>query len=373
MATVPHPVPSRRTHNIAALYGHDDDTLVAWQRACVQAAEARRGQHDEDRLRKALTLAQDGHVEVADDGSAVVTSGQTPYHVQADGACHCPDFARRRVTGKHALAVQLHQHALDLLWVPEEPLAAPLPGAGPPKAWTPPPAPSPPSPPTARHSAAWDVHEAPVSSCVKIRVGAFEWTHTMRGADDAELHTRLRACVPTFREVVAALDALQAEREAAKAAPVPLPAAPATPAPAFPQADLPALLQQAVQQALAAANGQAPSTPQRPAKPKTGDQATGVCSLHTVGMEPHDNERGSWYSHWLPEDERHCKGRRSARTRAGRRPCPPPGEGAPMTLRIERYGTSRFWALYEGPDLVVVTVYKRGMCRETACGNVEIP
>ena len=31
-----------------------------------------------------------------------------------------------------------------------------------------------------------------------------------------------------------------------------------------------------------------------------------------------------------------------------------------MTLRIERYGNSRFWALYEGKDLVVVTVYKRG-------------
>jgi len=129
MATVPHLVPSRTAHAIAALYGHDDDTLVAWQRACAQAAETRRGQHDEDRLRKALTLAQDGHVEVEDDGSAVVTSGQTPYHVQADGSCHCPDFARRRVTCKHALAVQLHQHALDLLWVPEEPLAAPLPGS----------------------------------------------------------------------------------------------------------------------------------------------------------------------------------------------------------------------------------------------------
>jgi hypothetical protein len=91
------------------------------------------------------------------------------------------------------------------------------------------------------------------------------------------------------------------------------------PAAAVPQADLQALLQQAVQQALAAAaNGQAPSTPapaapsngQRQAKPKPGDQATGFCSLHNVAMEPHENERGSWYSHWLPEDERHCKGRR---------------------------------------------------------------
>ena len=29
-------------------------------------------------------------------------------------------------------------------------------------------------------------------------------------------------------------------------------------------------------------------------------------------------------------------------------------------LRIVRYGTSRVWALYDGQDLVVVTVYKRG-------------
>jgi len=164
--------------------------------------------------------------------------------------------------------------------------------------------------PKPRHSAAWDVHEAPVSSCFKIRVGAFEWTHTMRASDDAERHTRVQAFVPTFRAVVAALDALQAEREAAKAAP----AAPAV----LPQPDLQALLQQAVQQALAAANGQAPSTPppaapstgQRQAKAKTGDQATGLCSLHHVAMEHRENERGSWYSHWLTEEERHCKGRR---------------------------------------------------------------
>jgi hypothetical protein len=29
-------------------------------------------------------------------------------------------------------------------------------------------------------------------------------------------------------------------------------------------------------------------------------------------------------------------------------------------LQIVHYGTTRFWALYDGPDLVVVTVYKRG-------------
>lgn len=31
-----------------------------------------------------------------------------------------------------------------------------------------------------------------------------------------------------------------------------------------------------------------------------------------------------------------------------------------MTLRMERYGTSRYWAIYDGPELVVVTLYKRG-------------
>jgi hypothetical protein len=135
----------------------------------------------------------------------------------------------------------------------------------------------------------------------------------MRASDDAELHTRLQTFLPTFREIAAALEALHAEREAAKAAPAPL-----APQPPSAPADLQALLQQAVQQALAAANGQAhgtpppavPSTGQRPAKAKTGDQATGFCSLHHVAMEHRENERGSWYSHWLPAEERHCKGRR---------------------------------------------------------------
>jgi len=311
MATVAHSAPSRLTHLNAALYGVEDDTLLAWQRFCTQAAEALHPQPDAERLSKALALAQGGHVEVEDDGFAVVTSGTKLYHVQADGICDCPDYQHRGTPCKHVLAVLIHTKAQEL--VAPSPVKVPASAApsAPAKA---------PRPAKPRSSAAWDVHEAPVSSCFKIRVGAFEWTHTMRATDDAELHTRVQAFVPTFREVVAALDALQAEREAAKAAPaVPVqpPAAPAT----LPQADLQALVQQAVQQALAAQgspNGQAPSTPppaapstpQRQAKPKTGDQATGVCSLHNVGMEHHENERGSWYSHWLPEEERHCKGRR---------------------------------------------------------------
>lgn len=311
MTSLPHPVPSRMAQNVAALYGHEDETLVAWQRFCAQATEALRPQPDPERLTKALALAQGGHVEVEDDGFAVVTSGTKLYHIQADGTCDCPDSQHRGTPCKHVLAVLIHARAQELV--------APSPSPAPPAAGASTPAQAPtPTKPTRqgkpRHSAAWDVHEAPVSSCFKIRVGAFEWTHTMRATDDAELHTRVQAFVPTFREVVAALDALQAERDAAKAAPAPPPAAPA----ARPQADLQALVQQAVQQALAAANGQAPSTPPpaapstgpRQAKTKTGDQATGLCSLHHVAMEHRENERGSWYSHWLPEEERHCKGRR---------------------------------------------------------------
>ena len=319
MSSLPHPVPSRLAHNVAALYGHEDDTLIAWQRFCAQAAEALRPQHDPERLTKALALAQGGHVEVEDDGFAVVTSGTKLYHVQADGRCDCPDSQHRSAPCKHVLAVLIHTRAQELVAPTPSPAKA---GA----AAEPPAAPSAPAkasrPTKPRSSAAWDVHEAPVSSCFKIRVGALEWTHTMRGSDDAELQTRLQTFLPTFRAIAAALDAMHAEREAAKAAP----AAPRQPAPqpTSAPADLQTLIQQAVQQALAAqaaANGQAPGTPP-PAPPSTGtapsgpapdDQQTGFCSIHQVQMEQKHNDRGTFYGHWLADEKRHCNGRRNGR------------------------------------------------------------
>jgi hypothetical protein len=307
-------------HNVAVLFGREDDTLLAWQRACVQAAEALCPQPDPERLTKALALAQGGHVALEDDGYALVTSGTKRYQVQADGGCDCPDSQHRAVPCKHVLAVLIHARAQELV--------APSPSPTPTAAAASAPAPTPAQPlrqAKPRHSAAWDVHEAPVSSCFKIRVGALEWTHTMRATDDAELHTRVQAFVPTFRELVAALNALQAEREAAKAAPAvpaPPPAAPAT----LPQADLQALVQQAVQQALAAANGQAPSTPP-PAPPSQSpapsgatpdDQQTGFCSIHQVQMTLRGESPDTWHSHWLEDEQRYCKGVRPNR-RNGRR------------------------------------------------------
>ena len=75
MTSVPHPVASRMAQNVAALYGHADDALLVWQRACVQAAEALDPQPAPERLSKALALAQDGVVTLEQDGAALVTSG----------------------------------------------------------------------------------------------------------------------------------------------------------------------------------------------------------------------------------------------------------------------------------------------------------
>jgi hypothetical protein len=283
MSTVPHAVPSRITHNVAALFGHSDDTLIAWQQACVHAANALQPPPDPERLAKALALAQNGAVALDDDGAALVTSGGMRYHLDADGTCHCPDVQHRGAPCKHQLAMHIHQQAAALLAPSASGAAQP---AAPAKRQA-----------RTRRSAAWDVHEAPVSSCFKIRVGALEWTHTIRGSEDAELQTRLQAFLPTFRAIAAALEAMQAEREAATAAPAP-PAAQPIGAPA----DLQALIQQAVQQALAA---QAPSHGTAP-----DDQQTGFCSLHQVPMAQKQNARGTFYGHWLAAEQRHCNGRR---------------------------------------------------------------
>jgi hypothetical protein len=67
-----------------------------------------------------------------------------------------------------------------------------------------------------------------------------------------------------------------------------------------------ALLQQAVQQALAAsANGHS-----SPSAAAPDDQQTGFCSIHQVAMEQQHNDRGTIYGHWLAAEQRHCNGRR---------------------------------------------------------------
>jgi len=318
MATVPHPVPSRIAHAMVALCGVEDDTLLAWQRACAEAAEALRPQPDEDRLRKALTLAQDGHVTLEDDGFATVESHGKHYEVQADGRCACPDAQHRGATCKHALAVQIHDLASAGLRPGGDHRQAPTaaPSVPPPRA----------SQAPAHRSAAWQVHEAPLSTCLKLRLGPCEWTHTVRASDETELRARFSAFQTLVHEMAAELNTLalqleashltlrealerqRAEAHAAPPAPAPPPAAPAAPA-ALSQPDLQVLLQQALQQALAAANGHGTPPPAPPSSsPAAAPERPPLCPLHHVAMELRQNQRGSWWSHRLA-DGTYCKGK----------------------------------------------------------------
>jgi hypothetical protein len=106
------------------------------------------------------------------------------------------------------------------------------------------------------------------------------------------------------------LDTLRQQREAAagQAAAPPLPPVP----PVSPPTDLQALIQQAVQQALAAqaaaSKGQlsAPSQAPDPTPPALQD---GWCTRHQVAMERRSNAKGTWLSHWLAAENRWCRGK----------------------------------------------------------------
>jgi len=307
MSNITHSIPSRMTHNVAALFGHSDDTLVAWQQACVHAADALQPPPAPERLAKALALAQDGTVAMAEDGAAQVTSGGTLYHIDVDGTCRCPDAQHRGVPCKHRPALQIHQQALAQL----------APSAAAPRAATAPPAtardPRQGRPPSADR---WEVTEAPASCCLRLRVGDLEILYTMRDVSDAELTSRVQHLVPWVQDVLdqarerqTLLDTLRQQREAAHTAPSasapPTPQAPSAPA------DLQALLQQAVQQALAAhtpSPGTPPATGQAP-EAETPAVPEGWCDLHQIAMERRSNARGSWWSHWLASDKRYCKGK----------------------------------------------------------------
>ena len=79
-----------------------------------------------------------------------------------------------------------------------------------------------------------------------------------------------------------------------------------------PPTDIQALIQQAVQQALAAqaaaSRDQFPASRQAPhTTPPTSPD--GWCGLHQVAMERRSNAKGSWWSHWLADEERWCRGK----------------------------------------------------------------
>ena len=119
----------------------------------------------------------------------------------------------------------------------------------------------------------------------------FMETGTVTGAAD-----RLRISQPAVSKILAALEydlklklfkrvrkRLVPTNEALAAQAAPPPSRPAPPA----------------------ANGQAPG---RKGKAKSPDQDSGWCSIHNVSMDLHQNERGTWHSHWDDENQEYCRG-----------------------------------------------------------------
>ena len=358
MATLPQTPATREpfTTLVAELYGDpstptppppadEHTTDERWQDAVTQVAEqlriTLRVEVLPDRLHKALALVLIHAVTLHADGSACVQSGKQTYTLAP--ACPCADAVHRTEFCKHTLAVELHRRALAVLDEmatasvsapsPTSPAAAATAEAAPSTSAAVAPAATPPASTQDTHedrparADRWDVTEAPASCCLRLRVGEIELLYTMRDVSDAELTSRVQHLVPWVQDVLdqarerqTHLDTLRQQRDAARTA-SDAPASAASHALGTP-ADLEARIQQAVQQALAAqqatstgqtpAPGQEPSAPP-PAPPSTGTAAANgaapVCPLHQVAMEQRSNAHGSWYSHWLANEKRYCKGK----------------------------------------------------------------
>jgi hypothetical protein len=146
-------------------------------------------------------------------------------------------------------------------------------------------------------------------------VGELEILYTMRDVTDAELTSRVQHLMPWVQDLLdqarerqAHLDLLRQQREATSAGQT---AGPQPPSPT-PPADMQALIQQAVQQALAAQQpprlGQASAPNQAPTATPPASPAD-WCPLHQVAMEQRSNATGTWSSHWVASEQRSCKGK----------------------------------------------------------------
>jgi len=71
-----------------------------------------------------------------------------------------------------------------------------------------------------------------------------------------------------------------------------------------------------VQQALAAQSSANGTPPANGKAPRTTPPASPAdwCPLHQVAMEQRSNAKGTWWSHWLTDEQRYCKGKRSGAT-----------------------------------------------------------
>ena len=221
----------------------------------------------------------------------------------------------RGVACKHVLALQIHRQATAALTT-STPDATPLATAQ-----------VAPRPSADR----WAVTEAPSSCCVRLHIGEFELMYTMRDVTDAEL-TEPRAAPGALGSGFgrpgpgAARPARHAPPAARRGSSRPGRSATATPPvpPVSPPADMQALIQQAVQQALAAqqtASSDQPPAPSKAPDPTPPASQDGWCARHQVAMERRNNAKGTWWSHWLADENAGVAASRHAGRRVDAR-CP---------------------------------------------------
>ena len=220
-----------------------EDDAQRLQRAAVAATEHVQRQHggnlERNRLRDGLELTLANAVIANLDGTANVRSDERCHIVTGD-SCTCEDHTHRHITCKHIIAVAIYARTAALLnGSSDAPANAP--------------------PENAPRSAAWDVHEAPVSCNLKLRVGQIELMYTMRDVNDGALQTRLKDVLPRIQAMQDDACERKAERPADRAE-----------TPAQPEA-IQRYVEQALQQALAAngapqarsaTNGDTPNCPE---------------------------------------------------------------------------------------------------------------
>jgi hypothetical protein len=152
---------------------------ATFQQAVVQAAATMQKPEYTGRLQKAMDFVLTGAVALHADGTATVKSGSHTY--QLAPACTCQDSQTRSLYCKHYLAVQLLKRTYERLCqpvkgnghVPQE---------------------------KAPQSAAWAVHEAPASCCLKFQLHGIEIMYTMRDTCDEALFPRVKRVLSRLQD-----------------------------------------------------------------------------------------------------------------------------------------------------------------------------
>lgn len=178
--TVPEP-----TSTLQDLYGD------RFQQAVMQAAATMDKPEYNGRLQKAMDFVLSNAVILCEDGTATVKSGSHTYHLAPD--CNCEDARRNGRHCKHFLAVELMKCTHIRL--------GSMQGSNGKSSGQEQSAQQPPS-----QSAAWSVHEAPASCCLKFQMNGIEIMYTMRDCNDDLLYARVRRILPKIMEKTASKD-----------------------------------------------------------------------------------------------------------------------------------------------------------------------